>query len=148
MGPPLYRFFLARFRKAVAEELVQEVFVRLAQSENYAYAKGKMESFVWGIAFNVQRETLRREKKSPLLVEEPVDQTDPRDPSLDDDVKILRDAIACLEEPELTIFQFLLADCEIQRIATALSMPEGTVKSHIHRGKQNLKEIFKKWGHS
>jgi RNA polymerase sigma-70 factor, ECF subfamily len=45
--------------------------------------------------------------------------------------------------PAVLIMRFV-EGLSIDEIATALEMPLGTVKSHIHRGKRRLKEIFAK----
>ena len=40
------------------------------------------------------------------------------------------------------LFLRFIEECTIEEIAQVLEMPVGTVKSHIHRGRNQLKRIF------
>lgn len=145
LGPKLYRFFLASRSAGAAEELVQEVFVRLVGSR-YTAELGTLEAFAWGIAQNLNREAKRKSTRSELYLEDHPKTPELSVPPADDSVEALRKSVGLLNEPEKTIMMFVLADLEIREIAKQMSMPEGTVKSHIHRAKENLKITFKKWG--
>jgi len=147
IGPALYRFFLARMRPALAEEGVQEVFLRLLANLTYCADKGNLQAFVWGIALNVQRELSR---KNPVATETQLKNAEEPAVQVDEDRSFaaLREAICRLEEPARVVFQLLLADLSIKEIGGQLDMPEGTVKSHIHRGKEEIKLTMRKWGYS
>ncbi|MGZ3745397.1 MAG: RNA polymerase sigma factor [Pseudobdellovibrionaceae bacterium] len=145
LGPQFYRFFLARTTKAEAEDLVQEVFVRLIQS-NYSSKFGTLEAFAWGIAQNVNKESKRKAAKAHVLTDEISEMAGVNTLPNHDDVVALQKSVALLDEPQRTILQMILADLEIHQIAMQLAMPEGTVKSHIHRAKENIKIAFRKWG--
>lgn len=145
LGPQLYRFFLARTTKAEAEDLVQEVFVRLMES-SYSSKIGSLEAFTWGIAQNVNKESKRKTSKSHVLMEVLPEIAGDEELSNRDDVIALQKSVALLDEPQRTILQMILADLPTHQIAMYLSMPEGTVKSHIHRAKENIKITFRKWG--
>lgn len=143
LGPKLYRFFLATASAAVAEELVQEVFSRLIVAK-YCEDLGTMEAFAWGIAQNVRKESRRRLHKEPILMEDLPDTPSPE--SSTDTELALKKAVSLLGEPQKTIFEMTLADLQIREIAKYLAMPEGTVKSHLHRGKEEIRNTFQKWG--
>jgi RNA polymerase sigma-70 factor, ECF subfamily len=141
LSPPLYRFFLARFSAIVAEELVNEVFMRLMESAgNIDPSKGTLASFLWGIALNLQKEAYRGDKRFPKLLEVLPDHADSESPAIK--FMALRQAINKLNETESIIMQLVLADNEISEISEILKMPEGTVKSHIHRAKKNIYQIM------
>ena len=147
LGPKLYRFFLASRSNAVAEELVQEVFVRL-MSSHHTSNLGTLEAFAWGIAQNLNREARRKSARGEVLIE---DYPGTPEPSLivsdiENNEQALRKGIDLLDEPQKTIMQLILADLKISEIASQINMPEGTVKSHVHRAKENLKLTFRKWG--
>ncbi|PWU12914.1 MAG: hypothetical protein C5B49_15490 [Bdellovibrio sp.] len=143
LGPPLYRFFLSRMPPQMADEAVQEVFVRMLRLDTFDEGKGSAEAFAWGIAINVCKEIRRQPQLLPIDdVDEP-----PAHPGEDRRFAALRAAVALMEEPELSVFQMVLADLSIATISEMLAMPEGTVKSHIHRGKEKLKRTLIKWGY-
>lgn len=143
LGPKLYRFFLATTTVAVAEELVQEVFTRLLAS-SYSDSLGSMEAFAWGIAQNVRKEASRKRRKDPILLEQLPEIPSPE--SANDTELALKKAVSMLGEPQKTIFEMTLADLQINEISKHLAMPEGTVKSHLHRGKLEIRSTFSKWG--
>lgn len=143
LGPPLYRFFLARMPHSLADEAVQEVFLRLLLPNSFDQTKGNIENYIWGVAANVQREVLRKQG----LVQEYNEEEKAENDRFDDAFRDLRRAINKLSEPECQVFQMVLADLSIDQIAEHLNMPTGTVKSYIHRGKEDLKKIMKRWGY-
>lgn len=143
LGPKLYRFFLVSFSATAAEDLVQEVFTRLMGSK-YSSDRGTLEAFAWGIAQNLKKERARSQRRDHVFVDEIPETFAPA--TQDDDAQALRKAVGLLDEPQKTVLQMTLADLEIREIAQHLAMPEGTVKSHIHRGKENIRQTFQKWG--
>lgn len=142
LGPRLYRFFLASRTKPIAEELVQEVFARL-MTAHYSPDLGSMETLAWGIARNINRETRRKTARSEILMDDlpEVAANDFRT----DDIEALRRGIELLSDPQKEIMQFVLADLSIRQISEMMAMPVGTVKSHISRAKDNIRDTFKKW---
>lgn len=149
LSPQLYRFFLVRFSKSVAEDLVQDVLLRLVDKVNqqiYQSKKGNIEAFAWGIALNIQYEQ-HREKFPELFDEEYLKKfAAPEGDSLESELVALKNAVALLDEPQKTVMQMVLSDARIDQISQTLNFPEGTVKSHIHRAKENVRKTFKKWG--
>ena len=141
LGPPLYRFFLARFGKLAAEDLVQEVFSRIASSRTFI-GGSKPEAFAWGIALNLQKETRRAALRTPDSIED-YEKLEHVSSELDQ-FRDLRSAIQKLSLNESEVMQLVLADLGISEIAEYLRIPEGTVKSHIHRAKENLKILLTK----
>ncbi|MBK7844843.1 MAG: sigma-70 family RNA polymerase sigma factor [Bdellovibrionales bacterium] len=153
LGPKLYRFFLSQNSKAHAEESVQEVFARLLDKFSSAAFRselGSVEAFAWGIAVNLRKEARRKLRFVETLVDDecPNQAVDPatKNDDLSADLIAMKKAISDLGEPEKTILQCLLADMKISEISSALAMPEGTIKSHIHRAKENVRFKMKRWG--
>ena len=148
LGPKLYRFFLSRGTKTDAEESVQEVFTRLIERVNAAAFNkdlGNLDSYAWGIAMNLRRERARSREIS--VVDEDYEIVDTASlPIGTENLMALKKAVQSLGEPEKTILQLLLTNMQISEISAVLNMPDGTVKSHIHRGKENIRSILRKWG--
>ncbi len=142
LGAPLYRFFLARFSTTASEDLVQEVFTRLVISlrNHYDPTKGTPEALAWGIALNIQKESFRTNRRLPEFRPESPEQTAPAEKAIE--FQALRQAVSKLAPSEATVMQLVLADLGITEIAQHLGVPDGTVKSHIHRAKQNLRLLL------
>lgn len=148
---PLYRFFLCDHRDHhVAQEQTAETFTQLVRSlPTMQGGPEKLRAFVFGVARHVQRRRWRRRKTSHLPIEVAVDISDPR-PSANNQVSAREElehvlkAVSSLEQPlqNVLLLRFV-EDCSLDEIAKALEMPVGTVKSHIHRGRNRLKQIFK-----
>jgi len=153
LGPKLYRFFLSRDSKTQAEESVQEVFTRLLERLNRSECKNELvsaEAYAWGIALNLRKEHNRTLLSAESLLGQvhPDEIADPivgLDQNLSSDLSALKRAVAELEEPERTILQLVLSGMQISEICSVLGIPEGTVKSHIHRAKDNIRDKMKKW---
>ncbi len=64
-------------------------------------------------------------------------------PDITDQVSHLRWAIARLKPIEQEIILLMIdEDSSLAQIAVILNMPVGTVKSHVHRAKENLRQIM------
>lgn len=150
---PVYHFaFRLTGNAAEAEDIAQEVFLRLHQSRATYAPIGKFSTWLFSIAHNLCVSRLRKkkwfcvwpmQKNDP---EEPVDFPDP-DPSPDEVViknemsDILKKGIQGL--PFLQKEALILREYEnldYQEIARILKKSLGTVKTLIHRARINLKE--------
>jgi len=152
LGPQLFRFFRCRFGTVDAEELVQEVFLRLVdkvESNSFFASKGSPEALAWGIALNVQREHRRYLAKNAVPPDQPSIDTisDPIqfDHSAQQEIAALLRSVRILTEPQRTIMGMVLADLSLDEISAAFAMPAGTIKSHVHRAKEEIRKTFKHW---
>ena len=147
LGPSLYRYFLGSFAQAQASDLVQETLIRLVQKQRSGHFHadlGTMKAYAFGIARFVRLEGIKNDPGFDLVDDEKsLDQQTTPAPDQTDAVTHLRWAIRQLKPAEQEIIS-LMIDNELQlsEIAVVLDIPIGTVKSHIHRAKENLKEIM------
>ncbi len=147
IGPALYRFFLGSFPSQRASDLVQDTLVRLVQKHqqgDFDPSKGTLKSFAFGIAKFIKLESLRKKSEFELVENESDLDTQTVDtPGPDDQVAQLRWAINQLKpiEQEL-ILEMIDAESNFETISQKFQMPVGTVKSHIHRAKENLRGIL------
>jgi RNA polymerase sigma-70 factor (ECF subfamily) len=150
IAPRLYRYFCASFRTAIADELVQDVLLRLVarhQDGRFDERQGSLRMYAFGIAHFVRLEALRRvTHETDLqrgLAEERKDIA-----SSDiggDDSKELRFAIGRLKEIEKQIVLLHIdEEMTLAEIGQLLDLPLGTVKSHLHRAKVTLRTILGK----
>ena len=93
------------------------------------------------IAVNESRNMLRRGFSVELdedLADEPMD----RDMRID----VRRAVFKLPEKYRLPVLMFYFEDMAVADIARALDLPEGTVISHLHRGRAKLREELKDYG--
>lgn len=156
-GPRLFRYFRGRFDHALAADLVQETFIRLMHKldkGDYRPEDGDLISYTYGIAKFVALEGARAERKYLTLhqnedrqfesrVEHPVVSTN--QVADQHSFALLRRAILALSEDEREVMLLLIdRDLTLVQIAAVMAIPLNTVKSHMLRGKQHLKEILAK----
>lgn len=131
-----------------AEDVVQEVFLRLARGREAFRGEARETTYLWGITRNVCREFLRRRLRDRRLSqmplrEETVDPHGQTESESRDDAALLSAALAKLKprhrEPLLL---FYYHDKSYAEIAQVLRIPEGTVKSRIHQGKERMAALL------
>ena len=148
---PLYRFFYCNHRDHhLAQDQTAETFAQLVQSLrgmrgssdqlrglrlrdgascSAASIPGKetaVRSARWG--------PLHRRRQAVALWSVAADR---------EQLERVLDAISQLEDPlpDVLLLRFV-EGCSIEEVAQALELPVGTVKSHIHRSRTRLKQIF------
>lgn len=144
LSPGLLAYFRAVFPREIAADLVQETLIRLVtkvRSGRFQAGEGTLRMYAYGIARLVRLEGRRSEGRI-LHVVDP-DQLAAATKDEGDDKARLRAAIARLKPAEQEIILLLIdRDLSLQEIATLLEVPVGTVKSHVHRAKESLKEML------
>ncbi len=151
LGPRLYRYFAASLSDIVADDLTQETLLRIVRKYHegqFDPSKGSLDMLSFGIAKNVRFEYFRTQKNTDSIHEMEESLESQQGCSFDalsqhQQVHELRRAISRLGEPQKEIL-LLTIDQELTSldIAKILDMPEGTIKSHIHRAKEQLKDIL------
>lgn len=149
---PIYRFACRLCVNAhEAQDVAQEVFLRLHQYKDNFSPQGKFSSWLFSIAHNLCVSRLRRRKwwaiwpRMPDCPDEPVETESPH-PSPDAVVEVnetqskVKECIGAL--PFLQREALILREYEnldYRDIARILKKPQGTVKTLIYRARQNLK---------
>jgi RNA polymerase sigma-70 factor (ECF subfamily) len=133
--------------RVLAEEVVQEVFLRLwRRPERFDAERGSMRSFLFAQAHGravdlLRAETARRAREARDAL---------RSPTVDDDLEravadlsegeAVRRALATLSEPERQAIELAYFGGHTYReVAVLLEQPEGTVKSRIRSGLLRLR---------
>jgi RNA polymerase sigma-70 factor, ECF subfamily len=151
LGPRLYRYFAASFSDIVADDLTQETLLRIVrkyQEGQIDNTKGSMDMLSFGIAKNVRYEHLRSLKNTDSIHDFDDSHFQQDDGSFEvlnqhQQTHRLRLAISKLGNPQKDIL-LLTIDQELTSldIAKILEIPEGTIKSHIHRAKEELRNLL------
>ena len=134
---------------ADAADATQEALIAIVRGLPRFDGRSKVSTWMYRVATNATLDELRRRKRRPVAVDEESGVFD-HDPSgaggeieIDSviDREVLEAAIASLpDEFRIPVVLRDVADLDYAEIAEALSIPLGTVKSRIARGRQQLAE--------
>ena len=138
---PVYRFALRMSGSPpLAEDVTQEVFMALLRrSDGYDPSRGELSSYLHGIARNMARRRLERERGL-----EPLGDEAGRDDPMADLVR--RERADLVWDGILTLplhYREAVVLCDLQGLsyeeaALALGCAVGTVRSRLHRGRDQL----------
>jgi RNA polymerase sigma-70 factor (ECF subfamily) len=137
----------------VAQDAVQEAFVRLCREWPTISGYRHQAAWVRKVALNLVRDQQRRSGRwarfSVSLDQMEQDATDATDPSLDG---VISDDPAACADPELwsavrrlperqrtAVGLFYIADLKISEVAAAMGVSSGTVKRHLERARNTLR---------
>lgn len=132
----------------LSEDLAQETFLKAYMAIRTFRGLSGFKTWLYRIAYNEFYSWSR--KRHEKLCPEDDHSTTPAD-SLPDDTPDSADtrmdvqkAICRLNEAERTaVVLFYMEDRPVKEIAAIMSMPEGTVKSHLSRAKAHLAQLLK-----
>jgi RNA polymerase sigma-70 factor (ECF subfamily) len=127
-----------------AYDLVQEALLRVRKGLE-TYQPGSMEGWLSRIVTNVFLDEVRRKRRRPVeVMPEDPERLLPAAPSADEATENLSDDVqdALRRLPEE--FRTAVVLCDVvglsyEEIADAISVPVGTVRSRIHRGRRLLR---------
>lgn len=131
-----------------AEELAQEVFLKVHKGLPYFRGEAKLSTWIYRIVINVLAQ-LRPELATTSLDEDREDR--PKiEPATEDrsfGELVMKDrlqkAIERLPVPyQVLINGHYLEGLRYEDLAAALDMPMGTVKTHLHRAKRRLRHLL------
>jgi len=145
----VYKFVARRLGESLAADVTAEVFrVAIERHHTYDSGRGHQRAWLYGIAANLIRGHWRtEERRLRALAREGGTQRSLIDPLLrveeqinaDDALARVMDAVAALPAEDrdlLTLFAW--EGCGYAEIASALSIPIGTVRSRLHRIRREL----------
>ena len=158
-GPQLYRFFLrATGSAADAEDLLQDLFIRLIEKISGYRHQGRFESWLFRVASNLLRDWARQRQRHAQAMallgsREAVDRhaTDRSRPERRleqaEVVDRLQDALQKLPQPDREIVLLRhYGGLSFKELAEQFEMPIGTVLAKVHRGLKRLKGMLRENG--
>jgi len=149
---------LARLTGAGAhvEDLAQEVFLRLYRGLEGFRGEAKLTTWLYRITLNVAQDEWKRRKKEQANTsfDDPDAGWAERIAGGDGDAEqilsqrqvmaAVNEALGELHETErAALVMFHQEECTYEQIAVVLKLPLNTVRTHLHRGRQKLKERLK-----
>ena len=148
---PLYRYFLRNGQSpAVAEELYQEVWMKLIRSRSNYEAKAKFTTYLYQLAHNCLIDWVRKQSRRPQLVGgletiEATDEAATPDQSLAQHHERLGLLKALDRLPQEQREVFVLkeeAQLNLEEIAKVTGVGKETVKSRLRYANGKLKELM------
>lgn len=147
---PLYAYLIRLSgRPDVAEDIVQETFIRVLTNLGRFDPTYRFSTWLFTIARNLylnQVQKLKPASDSPRLDNSEASEGGPSETAAShDDAGCVRSLLdrallqLSAEQREIVIL-FHQMEWPIALIASHMSLPEGTVKSHLHRGRRRLRE--------
>lgn len=149
---PIFRTALAITRdQGAAEDILQECFVRLLTHAEYVRTDAPVGPWLYRVAVNLSCDWVNHRQRwsvllgklverwaAPLRVEGRVEEREIQEK--------IREAIRALPLPQqVVIVLYYLEGLSLKEIAEILGVPEGTVKSRLHYGREALKEHLAEW---
>lgn len=131
-----------------AEDITQEVFIKIYRKISDYRGDAKLSTWIYRITKNTCFNHLKREKKYREMNEIPIHYSDHSSPGsefLQNEKHIqVRNAVGTLpEDQRMAISLYYFHNRSYIEIADIMNIPLNTLKSHIHRAKQTLKNILK-----
>lgn len=120
------------------EDAVQEVFMRLLDSELPFADEGQIRAWLIVTAKNVCRDELRRARRREVPLYDVQTRAVPP-PEIDETLTLVRSLPLRYRTP---IYLFYYEGYSTAQIAALLSRKESTVRSDLRRGRKKLKEIL------
>jgi RNA polymerase sigma-70 factor, ECF subfamily len=135
--------------RGLAEEVAQEVFLSLHRNMDTIQSPAHAESWLRKVAAQRSIDEGRRRLRRPRvalqdIAEPPAATIEPRDPLLSD---LLRRLVASLPEtPRMVTILRYQEDLDPAQIARMMEIPVATVKSHLQRSLELLREKLARRG--
>lgn len=152
----LYAYMLRMSgRPEVAEDIVQDAFVRALTNLNRFDFRFRFSTWLFTIAKRLYVNACQKHKPSydsDVVASHEGFGDQPDAPTIGDEVtanaKVAIDwALQQLSEDQREIIVlFHQLDWPIAQIAEHMEMPEGTIKSHLHRGRQRMRGLLEEHG--
>ena len=128
--------------RAAAEDLAQEVFVKLWRALPGYDGRAQLSTWIYAITRNAAVSELRRRRRSVSLsdpaVFEEVEHASAVPAALPDDLMLRRRIEALPEKQRQAITLYYLDERPVEEVAAMMGLPANTVKTHLHRARASL----------
>lgn len=150
-GDDVYRFCTHLLgNREEAEDLYQDTFVKAVQLRHKLDCSGNIKSYLMGIAINLWKNNLRKNKRRNEIVPETSlenvewlvgDMDDPLDNYVEKELKkALKQAVNHLPEKQrVVVLLHYSQDYSAKEISAILHIPRGTVLSRLAKARDNIK---------
>jgi RNA polymerase sigma-70 factor (ECF subfamily) len=156
------RFYRQLGDRQEAEDLTQEVFLRLYRNRKRYVPSARFTTWLYHIADNVARNALRTRRRRPLhpmpwLTRSECEGGSHEDKLVDSDaipsqpveqaelIEVVRDAVARLADRQRSAVEMQFQECSYQEIASELDLSPQAAKSLLYRARHQLRESLSEY---
>jgi RNA polymerase sigma-70 factor (ECF subfamily) len=128
---------------ARAEEVTQDIFLKMWQVLPDYDGRAALSTWLYTISRNTSLSALRAESYRKTL---PIEDCEPRATNWEAGMQQMQAKQLLGRLPEMqqqVITLFYLQDRSVEDVAHMLDLPEGTVKSHLHRARRALADMVR-----
>jgi len=146
---PIRRFFLNQTLgdEALSDDLAQECFIKAYSNIGQFKGLSSFSTWLYRIAYNVYYDHVRRNKMTMDIDSNEVKKLYAGNSSVTEQIDIYK-ALELLSDTERTCITLQLMEGQpIDKISEITHLPQGTVKSHLSRGKQKLATYLRQNGY-
>ncbi len=149
---------LCKFDEALADDLAQEAFIKAFKQLHNFKQQSQFSSWLYRIGYNTFLEHVRKKKLDTVELDENYDRSNEQNfynSEISESEQSqqqsglqqkLAEVLATLEPERRSVLHLLLhRQYTQQEIANTMSIPLGTVKTHINRGRLQLQAGLKEW---
>ena len=145
--PLAYRVAFAQVKnRADAEDIAQEVFIRLLLSEKDYESAAHEKAWMIRVTLNLCKDLLKSRWRNLSVALETVPEQERKSfgiPCLEED-DTLWAVLALAENYRNCLYLFYYEDYSIREIAAILDLPENTVKTNLRRGREKIRELLQR----
>lgn len=128
--------------RAAAEDLAQEVFVKLWQALPRYDGRARLSTWIYAITRNAAISAVRARRRevsmSDPAVAEEADGVAAAPAAAQDDAMLRRRIAALPEKQRQAITLYYLDERPVEEVAEMMGLPANTVKTHLHRARASL----------
>jgi RNA polymerase sigma-70 factor, ECF subfamily len=132
--------------RAAAEDLAQEVFVKLWQALPRYDGRARLSTWIYAITRNAAISALRGRRRSVSMSDPAVfDEVESRGAapeSGDDDAALWRQVEALPDKQRQAVILYYQDERSVDEVAAMMGMPVNTVKTHLHRARAALAAVL------
>ena len=146
--PAINFFYRALASRETAEDLSQQLFIRIYKAAPRYQPTAKFSTYLFSIARRLLINEYRRQQRKPLQTMDPAEMTDGiegRDAfdqfEIEEAFQVALETLP--ENQKSALLLFKQQELSYQEIATVLETTESSVKTWIFRGRQRLKTLLK-----
>ncbi|MDR1739797.1 MAG: RNA polymerase sigma factor [Bacteroidales bacterium] len=130
--------------KMLSDDLAQEAFVKAYLQLGSFRSMAKFSTWITGIAYHLYIDHYRKQQREQEYISE--NATFAKGFTSADKFDAIHDVEVALQglspSERAVVLLFYIDDMEIKNICDTLKMPAGSVKSHLHRAKNKMKNFF------
>jgi RNA polymerase sigma-70 factor (ECF subfamily) len=128
--------------RAAAEDLAQEVFVKLWHALPRYDGRARLPTWIYAITRNAAVSALRTRRRAASMsdpaVREAVESLAAAPDAVPDEAGLRRHIEALPEKQRLAVTLYYLDERPVDEVAEMMGLPANTVKTHLHRARASL----------